>query len=359
MCKSDTPMQEALKIIDGLAKGVEGRANAFLIIVDNNRRVIGTLTDSDFRRGIIAGIAIHDSVEKFAFKSPTIGMLGDNQKNLALLMGLSPHAAFLPVVNQSKEIAELLFLSIRNSQECSVLIMAGGFGRRLGEKTKSKPKPMLSIAGKPILEHIISRVEQINPDSIYISTHYLAEQIHKFCEQLPVAHKIKFLNEASPLGTAGAIGLLPNPIKHPLVITNGDVLTDLDFIGFRDFYFQNNFDIVIAVVKHNVSIPFGVVSYTEQGGFIGITEKPIISNYVSAGIYIVSASVRSLVQFNQVIDMPQLIEVAKSVGLSIGIFPLHEYWADIGRPEDLLIPGSNFKFLSSGSNKYSEFSNHD
>jgi dTDP-glucose pyrophosphorylase len=326
-------IRDAVYQLNEVGKCEGGRGFHFLVLVDNDGRLIGTLSDGDLRRGIIAGISINEAVERVACLSPVYGSVADPVRNLAKLKGNIHQANYLPVVDDKHVVCNILVLAEPTSIRCSVLIMAGGFGKRLGNLTRNTPKPLLHIGNRPILSHILERVNIVSPESIYISVHYLSDQIANFASIYPEAERITLLHEDVPLGTAGALGLLPQPFRYPLIICNGDVLTSLNFGHFLRFFQEQDFDAIIAVAHYSVVVPYGVVRYSETGEFLGIREKPTLDNFVSAGIYILSPLFVSLVSQGEVLDMPDLIVRGQGLGLRIGIFPLHEYWTDIGQPE--------------------------
>jgi dTDP-glucose pyrophosphorylase len=309
-------------------------SHQFQIVIDENARVLGTVTDGDVRRSILNGISLTDPITKGMNSQPMLGRVDDDVRNLAILRGLVARIAFLPVIDRDQKLREVLVLAGRIDQ-LAALVMAGGFGRRLGERTKTTPKPLLELQGKPILEHIFDRLEAADVSQIYISTHYLADQIERFVDGRKSSAAIDTLYEEKPLGTAGAVGLLPLDLKTAFIVANGDVLTNVDLAALVDFHVKHANDATIAVAQHHVTIPFGVIRHTDDGRFRDIDEKPILSHFVAAGIYLLSPEFRTLVRAGEHLDMPELLTRGRDAGLSIGLFPIHEYWTDIGQPKDL------------------------
>ena len=146
---------------------------------------------------------------------------------------------------------------------------------------------------------------------------------------------IGLIRESQPLGTAGALGLVPETLDEPILVLNGDVLTKTDFVALDAFHRQHGYDATIAVARHSVEIPYGIVRHDDGGAFRGIDEKPVLRNFVAAGIYYLSPAFVGLVAPNEATSMPALLNDGHRIGMRIGLFPIHEYWADIGRPEDL------------------------
>ena len=213
--------------------------------------------------------------------------------------------------------------------------MAGGFGRRLGERTLKTPKPLLPVGGRPVLDHLLERLEKAGIGNIHISLHYYADKIRSYIAARDNKAKFSFVEEETPLGTAGALArLLPRP-SAPVLVMNGDVLTNVDFGALHDFHIRHGFDATVGVARYEVEVPFGVVRYGDDGLFAGIDEKPLISSFIAAGIYYLSPEFVALVPNNRPMDMPELLNLGRGIGLRIGVFPIHEYWTDIGRPDDL------------------------
>lgn len=335
ICPHTLTIREAMARLNDVSRREGGRSHQFLVVVDDDQRLYGTLSDGDFRRGIISGCSVEDPVSRCCYCQPRFGREGQHGENVVVLKGLYPQANYLPVVDAVGRVCEILLLDAGQSSSCLALIMAGGFGTRLGERTRNTPKPLLPVGDRPILAHILDRFAPVNPEKIFISVHYLAEQISAFSETRPERDRIQLVHEETPLGTAGALGLLPGPLAHPIIVSNGDVLTQLDFSAFWQFFVRHNYDAVIAVAQHTVNIPFGVVQHTADGRFLRIDEKPTLTHYVNAGIYLLSPEFCALVAPNERIDMTELLKRGQQIGLSVGLFPLHEHWTDVGRPEDL------------------------
>jgi len=307
----------------------------FLLVVDKVRRLVGTVTDGDFRRGFLRGLTLESPISDCLNVNAICGVAGDQAGNTALLLGNEKKVQFLPVLDASSRVVEILVLSGPSLADQAALVMAGGYGRRLGEKTKNRPKPLLHVGNRPILDHVICQLESAGFGRVYISIHYLGDQIRDFVKQRVNATEIIFIEEDTPLGTAGAIGKLPHPLTSPLLVINGDLITKVDFAAVHDFHIRHGHDGTVAITRHEVEVPFGVVRYGEDGLFAGIEEKPMISNFVAAGLYYLSPEFAALAPTGKPIDMPELLNLGMNIGLKTGLFPIHEYWADIGQPVDL------------------------
>ena len=214
--------------------------------------------------------------------------------------------------------------------------MAGGLGSRLGERTRITPKPLLPVAGRPILDHVLQNLELAGIGRICVSVHHLADQIECFVAERENRASIAVVHESRQLGTAGAIGLLDSEVRlDSLLVVNGDVITGIDYGALHDFHERHGFDATVAVAHHEVEIPFGVIRYSADGLLDQIDEKPKIKNFVAAGVYYLSPTYLALVKADEQIDMPTLLNRGKEIGLKAGLVPIHEYWTDVGRPDDL------------------------
>lgn len=325
---ADAPLRMAIERLTVAAE------HKFQIVCDERGRLIGTVTDGDIRRALLRGIGLGDPVSRCMQQNPTTGRVDAESRNRVILRAVGAQTAFLPLLDSSGVLRGVLVRGT-NQPETVALVMAGGFGRRLGERTKDTPKPLIKVGEKPILEHILDKLEGAGARQIYISVHYLAERIFEFVAARPSPARIDLLRESKPLGTAGAIGLLPDPMPAPFVIINGDILTNVDFVAMHDFHVRHGYDATLAVAHHDVTVPYGVVRMDDEGHFHGIDEKPTLTHFVAAGIYLLSPEFRSLVRKGDTIDMPELLERGRTIGLKTGLFPIHEYWTDVGRPEDL------------------------
>lgn len=330
-----------IRTFDGLAarpdeplRTVLERLNAapqpFQVVIDETGRVVGTLTDGDVRRGLLGGLTLADPVARCMQVRPTLGRVGD-EASLDLLRGL----AFLPIVDPAGRLVEIVAPAADGGAIAEALVMAGGLGTRLGERTVALPKPLLPVAGKPILEHILSALEAAHCPRIWVSVHYLAHRVEEFLRQRRSTAEIRLVHEAQRLGTAGALGIMPERLTAPLLVLNGDVLTRIDFAALETFHRRHRHDATIAVAHHEVQVPYGIVRHDDGGLFLGVEEKPVLRNFVAAGIYYLAPEVVALVPAETRMDMPELLNEGRRVGLRIGLFPIHEYWADVGRPEDL------------------------
>lgn len=321
---------------------IDRSAVGLALVVDGERRLLGTITDGDVRRALLLGIDFEQSVQVLldrkpdpAPRVPTSAPVDSTQAELLALMrqhGLR----HIPLVDGNRRVTGVALLSdfIEHFEPpMRALVMAGGFGTRLRPLTDDTPKPMLPMGDRPLLEVIVRQLQQAGIHHVNISTHYKAEHIERhFGDGHLFDVAIQYVNEDQPLGTAGALGLLVQS-NEPLLVVNGDILTQINIAAMLDFHRTNGADLTIAVRPFEIQVPYGVVD-TDGLTVKGIDEKPIIRNFVSAGIYLLNGDVCRFVPAGERYDMTQLIGRAIAEGLRVISFPLREYWLDIGQSDD-------------------------
>ena len=306
-------------------------AVSFQVVVDEDMKPIGTLTDGDARRSILGGASLNDAVGRCMNAKPKIGLIGRDDRNWDLVDKLG----FLPLVDRHGRLSAILERQGAGGGIGTALLMAGGRGTRLGARTKTTPKPLLAVGGNPIIEHIIEGLEQACVGRIFLTVHYLAAQFEQFVARRKGHADIEIVHEPAQLGTAGALGLVRHKLNEPFLVVNADVLTDVNYGALQAFHDRHNFDGTVCIAQHRTPIPFGVVKHDAAGLFEGVEEKPEIVHFIAAGINYFSPEFAALVPSNTPTDMPELLNCAQKAGLKIGLFPLHEYWTDVGTPDSL------------------------
>jgi dTDP-glucose pyrophosphorylase len=326
--KPSDSIKDALRIIDAEALRIA-------LVIDDDMRLLGVVTDGDIRRGLLQNASLDSAVSNVMNKTPITADVGTLRKDLVKLM-TSKSLLAIPLVDSGRVVGlETLQRYTGRRYENPVFVMAGGFGTRLRPLTDTCPKPMLKVGNKPILETVLSSFIKAGFVNFYISTHYMPEVIRKYFgdgSKWNVA--ISYVHEEQPLGTGGALGLLPDDLPDlPLILMNGDVLTNVDFERVLEFHNKNNAAATMCVRDYEYQVPFGVIN--GEGHFIrSMVEKPIQRFFVNAGIYVVSPDMRKSVVKQQRIDMPSLLEKFIEQGSDVLMFPIHEYWLDIGRIDD-------------------------
>jgi dTDP-glucose pyrophosphorylase len=309
-----------------------------LVVVDSENQLVGTLTDGDIRRTLLSGGSITDNVIDHCNKNPVSSSPSVDFNERRLLMARLV-LNLLPVVDSHGKVVDVQLnretgdiVTIKSP----VLILAGGRGSRLGALTEKTPKPLLKIGGKPLLEILLTRLALQGIKKVYISIHYLGSEIKAvFGNGEKLGIEITYLEEEKPLGTAGSLGLLQNlDLKQPLIVTNADLIHNLDFRALLEFHSSSGFDLTLTTAKHISSIPFGVVK-VEKNRVRSIEEKPTREEFVNAGIYAIEPKLLSRIKYNQRLEMTTLVEDLLSENYKVGAFSIEGYWEDVGDPATL------------------------
>lgn len=306
------------------------------LVVDTNGHLVGVVTDGDVRRGLLNGLSLHDTVIKIMNTSPTTAEVGLQREELISLME-SKCILSIPLIDNGLVVGLETIQSLlsKPTYDNPIFIMAGGLGTRLRPLTNLCPKPMLKVGGKPLLEILINQFLKAGFINIYISTHYMPEQITSyFGDGSSWGANIQYVHEETPLGTGGALGLLPADTPPlPLIMINGDVLTTVDFNRLLDFHNKYQPTATMCVREYDYQIPYGVIN-GDGHHIINMQEKPILRYLVNAGIYVVSPDLFMNMPKNERIDMPTLLEQQIEKQADVLMFPINEYWLDIGRIDD-------------------------
>ena len=326
-------VQAGFSIREGLAR-LSATGQQILLVVDDQDRLIGTITDGDIRRGLLKGLSLDGSVDKVMCSKPQVLEPGA-APSAALELMRSAQVNALPVAEPNGRVVGLVrrddLVTTQPERPNWVVILAGGLGQRLRPLTESVPKPMLLIGGRPILETLIAELHAHGLRKIFLSINYKAEVIRRhFGDGSRFGVEIVYLEESSPLGTAGPLGLLGEVPKAPLLVINGDLLTKVDFSHLLDYHSIHAASATVCVRPYDMQVPFGVVEF-EESLIRGIVEKPVQSFMVSAGIYAIEPWVTTKVPNGQSKDMPALIAELIDEEKTVVGFPIHEYWIDIGR----------------------------
>ncbi len=335
-------IKQALEIINNEALRIA-------IVVNQENKLQGVVSDGDIRRGLLNDLTLNDPVSLVMNQTPIRAKLGTS-KDVLIKMMEEKQILSIPLVDGNEQVVglETLHGALKKKEyPHPVFIMAGGFGTRLRPLTDECPKPMLNVGGKPILETLICRFIQAGFSNFYISTHYMPEQIHSyFGDGSKFGIRITYVHEDQPLGTGGALGLLPDDLPQdlPLIMINGDVLTKVDFERLLEFHLENDADATMCVREYDYQIPYGVIS-NEGNKVTKMVEKPTQRYFVNAGIYAVSPRVIKSVPKNHKIDMPTLLERHMKRREKVLMFPVHEYWLDIGRMDDFQRAQSDIQAL--------------
>ena len=334
--KINTPIKVAIERLNKV--GIK-----IVLVLDYDYRLLGTISDGDFRRGILSGLSLENTVEKIMNKNPHTVSEGAGRLEILKVM-TDTKILQIPIIDKNSFVVGLHLwddISVQAKYSNIMVIMAGGKGSRLHPQTENRPKPMLLVAGIPILEHIIKRAQSQGFNHFIIAINYLGEIIEKyFKDGQKFGVKIEYLNEDVPLGTAGALSLLRSKPERAFIVTNGDVITDINYSDFLEYHIAQNAAATVAVHTHEFQIPYGVVQINglEVESY---EEKPIVSSLINAGVYALEPDILDFIKEPRYRDMPEILEISRDLKKKVIVYPLHESWIDIGRPIDLEIANKN------------------
>jgi dTDP-glucose pyrophosphorylase/CBS domain-containing protein len=319
-----------------------GNSNGISLVVNEQRRLISTITDGDIRRAILAGTDLEqpistllDKVKLPKYSQPITAPVNTPTSHLIQVM-TENQVRHIPLTNAFGEVVEVATLSelVRDYElPMTAVVMAGGYGTRLRPLTNDLPKPMLPLGDRPLLEHIVDQLKTAGIRKLNITTHYKAHIIEEhFKDGREFGVDINYVDEGEPLGTAGALSLLEDS-NDPLLVINGDIVTKVDLRAMLDFHKEHDAEMTVAVRQHETHVPYGVVEL-DGVDITGIAEKPVYRFLVNAGIYLLNPQACRRVPFGQRYDMPELISEIRASGMRVIGFPIQEYWIDVGQLDD-------------------------
>ncbi|MFN4219604.1 MAG: sugar phosphate nucleotidyltransferase [bacterium] len=324
---------EAMKQLDKTGKKI-------LFVVDDDQTYIGTLTDGDIRRYILKTGKLEGKVLDACNKNSYFEKIGYD-KNKVLSIMKENYLKYVPVLDNNQKIVEIISYEEREiksklqaikSIDIPVVIMAGGFGTRLEPVTKILPKPLIPIGDKTILEIIMEKFLEYGIKEIWLSLNYKAYMIKSYLSELNLPIKINYIEETKPLGTIGSLYMLKNKINvEKFILTNCDIIVDIDYIDLLRFHKENKNDITIVSSVKNYNIPYGVCMIGDNGTLNKIEEKPEINFLVNTGMYVINSELLKLIPENQLFHATHFIEKAQKEGYKIKVYPISENsWIDVG-----------------------------
>jgi dTDP-glucose pyrophosphorylase len=336
-------VEQGTSLRDALVK-IDAAGTQLAVIVDQHRKLMGTLSDGDVRRGLIKGLSLSDKVEQAMCSTPRSVAAGESRETVrSLLKRLGLHQ--VPVVLADRTVVGLEIVDdffVPPVRDNWVVVMAGGLGTRLSELTRSVPKPMLSVGNRPMLETILRSYVDQGFRKFYLAVNYKAELIERhFGDGGELGAEIRYLRESKRMGTAGALSLLPSRPDAPVLVTNGDVLVKLDHGEMLSGHIEAGAAATMAVREYEYQIPFGVIQ-EENGRLRQIEEKPIHRTLVCAGMYALSPEALDMVPSDTYLDMPTLFNSLIDSGLHARCHPINGYWMDVGRMSDYEKANSEF-----------------
>lgn len=316
---------------------ISANAREVVLVQDDTYRIVGLITDGDIRRGLLSG----HTLESLVTQVMTTEFFAVNPgADRAFVLDVMKARAFqhVPVLDPDHRLVAIHFLRDligAVSKPNVAVIMAGGKGTRLRPITETMPKPMVEVAGRPMLERIILHLVGHGVHSIFLAVNFMAEVIEKyFRDGAAFGCQIEYLRETAPLGTGGALSLLPARPAEPFFVLNGDLITRVDLSAMLEHHVRNRYAATIGVGPYQVQIPFGTVR--ENGGqLVALEEKPIMSFQVSRGIYVLEPSTLDYVAHAREFPITSLFEALLRAKKTVGLFNFDDSWVDVGAPEDL------------------------
>lgn len=306
------------------------------LVVDPERQLLGTVTDGDIRRGILRGLSLDEPVSAVMNRLPTVARAYESPEHVLALMKLKTFRQ-IPIVDENGRVVGVQMLDelIQPKQQDNwVVLMAGGLGTRLAPLTDACPKPMLRVGGKPLLETIIETFRDQGFRRFFISVNYKAEMIMEhFRDGADWGVTIEYLRERDRLGTAGSLSLLPERPRTPFFVMNADLLTTINFRQMLDFHQERQAIATMGVREYTFQVPYGVVRI-DGHRLLGIDEKPQHQFFVNSGIYLLGPEALDEIPAEVPFQMPELFERLIARGDRTLVFPIREYWLDVGRLED-------------------------
>lgn len=332
--------------IEQVIRNLDLVAIKIVLVVNEREELVGTVSDGDIRRGLLKGLDLNSQIASIIHRNALVVPPEMGREMVKQLM-VANKIQQIPVVDEQQRVIGLHLwdeITTPPSRSNLMVIMAGGVGTRLRPHTDTCPKPLIPVAGKPMLEHIIERAKLEGFSHFVLAIHYLGHMIEgHFGNGERLGVQIDYLREDAPLGTAGALSLF-NPLPDvPFVVTNGDVITDIRYGELLDFHTRQAASATMAVRVYELQHPFGVVQM--QGvEIVGFEEKPIARSYINAGVYVLDPTALGVLSANAYCDMPMLFERLRVDEKRTVAYPMHEPWLDVGRPDDLAaaqLNGSN------------------
>ena len=327
-------IRQAMKVLSKTAEKC-------LLLVDDNQRLLGTLTDGDLRRSILKSADVNASIESCYYPKPSVLMEGKFSKQEAGEIMITRKLELLPILNDNRQVVgyitwEQVFGDRESPKKktltAPVVIMAGGKGARLEPFTKVLPKPLVPIHDKPVIEHIIEKFTVLGCNEFYLTVNYKSRILKAYFEELQPDYKVKFIDEQEPLGTAGSLQYLVREFNEPFIVTNCDIIIEIDYADLYGFHQKNGYDITLVASMKNYIIPYGTCVLNGDGHLDNIKEKPEFDFLVNTGLYVVDPEVLRLIPEGKLYHITHLITDTKDQGKRVGVYPIDDDdWIDVGQ----------------------------
>jgi dTDP-glucose pyrophosphorylase len=335
-------------ILDAI-KNLDRTALQICLVVDGARRLLGTVTDGDIRRGILRGVKLEEPVTAIMNDKPVVtNDTTPPHERLALMRSRKlRHIALVDSAGILVDVESESDLHAPGALPNWAILMVGGLGTRLHPLTSTTPKPLLPVGGRPLLETILMQLANAGFQQVFLAVNYMADKFQEaFGDGSRLGLNIAYLVETTKLGTAGALGALPAMPEDPVLVMNGDVLTSINYRALLDFHREHHAKATMCVREHVVQVPYGVVD-VEKSKVTRLQEKPSIVSFVNAGIYVLEPSLVGRIAPGRHCDMTTLLQHSIEADEDVVAFPIREYWLDIGRVDDFAKANGDFEMFFS------------
>ena len=332
---------EALSKINSLAPNP-----LVLFVLDENERMVGTLTDGDARRALIAGASVNDEVKEVMHRSFNYMSIEDIDDVKEIKRQKELNMKLVPVLNKEMHIVEIINLNkFQTRLPIDAVLMAGGKGERLRPLTEKTPKPLLPVGGKAIIDHNIDRLISYGVKHIFVTVNYLKEQIEEHFAELRREVKVETVREPKFLGTIGSIKFVETFYNDTVLVMNSDLFTNINYEDFYLHFKEHDADMSVAAVPYSVQVPYGIFKIENRREITGLVEKPTYDYYANAGIYLIKKSSLELIPEDTFFNATDLIEVLIAAGRKVIRFPLNGTWIDIGNPQEYRRANDMVKYI--------------
>lgn len=329
----DITVREAMKALNQTGEKC-------LLVVDEGGKLLGTLTDGDLRRSILAGAQFTDDIARVYQQEPSILVEGEFDLEEAKSLLRKYKLDLIPIVDNNGSVVDYMTWHTLGDEKVSscqlnavpVVVMAGGKGTRMEPFTKILPKPLVPIHDKPIIEHIIERFTEAGCREFHLTVNYKGRIMKAYFEELQPDYAVHFVDETEPLGTAGSLRFLEGKFDVPFFVTNCDIIIKADYGCLYEFHQQGGYDVTLVASTKQFIIPYGTCELNGAGHLSRIDEKPSYDFLINTGLYVLNPGVLELIPENKFFHITHLIEKAKSMGRKVGVFPIDDdAWIDVGQ----------------------------
>ena len=330
--KLDITIRQAMKVLDKTAEKC-------LLVVDEDGKLLGALTDGDLRRGILSGINFSENISECYNKDATTFTQDNYIQEDATRVLRDKKLDLIPIIDRDDKVVDYLTWSNISEgkqnknvlDDVSVVIMAGGKGTRMEPFTNVLPKPLIPIHEKPIIEHIIERFTDMGCSDFHLTVNHKGKILKAYFEELKHDYSVSFVDENEPLGTAGSLQYLKGKFDKPFFVTNCDIIIKADYVNLYEFHQKGGYDITLVASAKEYIIPYGTCELNVEGELSHINEKPKYDFLINTGLYILSPDVLKLIPENKFYHITHLIEDTKNIGKKVGVFPIDDdAWIDVG-----------------------------